>query len=613
MPASAHPPSSAPIVGPNEDATAPRAHAHFIVESDGEENDTFPQVPTPYRSHFNNRPGSMDSPPQTPRTNSFTQSTARNPFSPPASVLSFSTPTESPMQTPGFIPTQYPFPDTAPRSGITSLATSVADLHRTSSSLGSRPPTSESPRASYLTRSREAFTSPPSRPLTLYHTPPPTKVTKERPKSTRLTDSDILHKPWVEKKDPRARIAYFATYGVAFLGIVGSFLKIWFDYKGLAVMTGNLCSVLDEDFSSGNDVFGDNGVFFREVDMSGFGNGQFEMTTSSLNNSFVSNNRLYILPTLTEDSIGRDAILDGHVFNITDCTYNITQGQSYTDSSTTSTTSGTTAIGSDQSFDAKSYYAACSAVSNSTTGQIINPVQSARLSTRSSANIRYGKVEVRAKIPTGDWMWPAIWMLPVDNAYGMWPLSGEIDIMESRGNGISYPRQGSNYVRGSLNWGPVSWFNAVAKTYGWWTLRRGSYADDFHTYSIEWTDKFMRIYVDSRLHHMFQMNIKESFWDLGDFPSTTTNGSETIALQNPWVNGSMSAPFDQRFYLILDIAIGGTNGWFEDGYGDKPWLDGSSTAMRDFYNKKDTWYATWPEDVEQRAFVIDSVKMWERC
>ncbi len=91
------------------------------------------------------------------------------------------------------------------------------------------------------------------------------------------------------------------------------------------------------------------------------------------------------------------------------------------------------------------------------------------------------------------------------------------------------------------------------------------------------------------------MSIKESFWDLGEFPSTTTNGSETIALQNPWVNGSTSAPFDQSrllstylaqpadhifligFYLILDIAIGGTNGWFNDGYGDKPWLDGSSS------------------------------------
>ncbi|KAK0462851.1 GH16 beta-1,3-glucan recognition protein [Desarmillaria tabescens] len=609
MPPSA-PSSSSPIVGSNDEMSVPRAHAHFIIESDGEENDTFPEVPTPHRSTSNGH-GAMDSPPQTPRTNSFGQSTAKNPFSPPASVLSFSTPTESPMQTPAFLPTQYPFPETAPRSGITSLATSMADLRRTSSSLGSHPQTAESQRASYL-RSREAFTSPPTRPLTLYNTPPVTKVARERPKSTMLTPENAPEKPWVVNKDRRATISYFVTYGVAFLGIVASGLKIYFDWKALPVLTGNLCSILDEDFSSGNDVFGDNGVFFREVDMSGFGNGQFEMTTSSLNNSFVQNNRLYILPTLTEDSIGRDAILNGHVYNITDCTYNITRGQSYTDSSS-SVNTGTTTIGSDEDFDAESYYAACSAVSNFTTGQIINPIQSARISTRSSANIRYGKVEVRAKIPTGDWMWPAIWMLPVDNTYGDWPLSGEIDIMESRGNGISYPRQGSNYVRGSLNWGPVSWYNAVAKTYGWWTLRRGSYADDFHTYSIEWTDKFMRIYVDTRLHHMFQMSIKESFWDLGEFPSTTTNGSETIALQNPWVNGSTSAPFDQRFYLILNVAIGGTNGWFEDGYGDKPWLDGSSTAMRDFYNKKDTWYATWPEDVEQRAFVIDSVKMWERC
>ncbi|KAF5370981.1 hypothetical protein D9615_006309 [Tricholomella constricta] len=64
-------------------------------------------------------------------------------------------------------------------------------------------------------------------------------------------------------------------------------------------------------------------------------------------------------------------------------------------------------------------------------GQIINPVQSARISTKRSASTKFGKVEVRAKIPKGDWQWPAIWMLPVDNKYGPWPLSGEIDIMEA--------------------------------------------------------------------------------------------------------------------------------------------------------------------------------------
>ena len=60
--------------------------------------------------------------------------------------------------------------------------------------------------------------------------------------------------------------------------------------------------------------------------------------------------------------------------------------------------------------------------------QVIQPVQSARITTQTSASISFGKVEVRAKLPKGDWLWPAIWMLPVDNAYGPWPLSGEIDV-----------------------------------------------------------------------------------------------------------------------------------------------------------------------------------------
>ena len=127
------------------------------------------------------------------------------------------------------------------------------------------------------------------------------------------------------------------------------------------------------------------------------------MTTDSANNSFVHDGALYILPTLTEDSIGRNAVLDGHVYNITDCTFNITRGISYTQSSTHEQpfSFNATSIAADGNFDASDYYRTCSAVSNSTVGQIINPVQSARLSTRKTASIKYGKVEVRAKLPTG--------------------------------------------------------------------------------------------------------------------------------------------------------------------------------------------------------------------
>ncbi|KIM48972.1 glycoside hydrolase family 16 protein [Hebeloma cylindrosporum] len=101
-----------------------------------------------------------------------------------------------------------------------------------------------------------------------------------------------------------------------------------------------------------------------------------------------------------------------------------------------------------QAFDVAAYMKACSAVSNSTSRQIINPIQSAWLTTCKTASIKYGRIEVKAKIPTGDWLWPAIWMLSIDNTYGLWPISGEIDIMEARRNGPSYPKQhGTDYVR----------------------------------------------------------------------------------------------------------------------------------------------------------------------
>ena len=186
------------------------------------------------------------------------------------------------------------------------------------------------------------------------------------------------------------------------------------------------------------------------------------MTTSSSNNTFIENGVLYLVPTLTSDVIGREAIFDAFTFNLTDCT----------------NVNGTS----------------CGAVSNRTTRSVINPVQSSRIITKnatSTANIRYGKVEVVAKMPTGDWIWPAIWMLPMQDTYGIWPASGEIDIVESRGNNKTYPKQGVNYVRSSLHWGPLSFLNQVFRTFGWWTDRRKGYNEGFHTYTLEWTDKFM--------------------------------------------------------------------------------------------------------------------------
>ncbi|KAF8962845.1 GH16 beta-1,3-glucan recognition protein [Flammula alnicola] len=556
-----------------------------------------------------------ESPPITPRSLTFSIP-ATNPF------ISFNNQAfYTPDQTPGTSPAAvhnnangYPFPDVSsgisstPRSGVTSVSTSVADLTRNASSFygtNSARPSSA--------RSREAFASPRSRPLTMYSSVQPSvvKVERERPKSTMLTTATSLQKPWMSTRDPYSRLAYLITYAAMFVGIAAGAVRCFFGWRDVSILSGNLCPVMDEDFNSDAGIFGENGKFFQEVDMSGFGNGEFEMTTASANNSYVKDGYLYITPTLTADVIGENAILNGSVYNITGCTFNITQGISYTSSNPTLPLNSS-AIGSDQTFDVAGYTKACSAVSNATTGQIINPIQSARISTRKTASIRYGRVEVRAKIPTGDWLWPAIWMLPVANTYGPWPIR-EIDIMEARGNGPSYPKQGTNYVRGSLNWGPLTWLNAVSKTFGWWFLRRGSWDQDFHTYAMEWDKDFMRIYVDTRLHHMLDLKFNEGFFKRGDFPAVVQNGSEAVILDNPWVNGTNAAPFDQPFYLIMNVAVGGTNGWFPDG-NEKPWLDGSNTAMGDFWRARDKWLPSWStSNMASRSLVVDYVKMWQQC
>ena len=121
------------------------------------------------------------------------------------------------------------------------------------------------------------------------------------------------------------------------------------------------------------------------------------MTTDSSTNSFVKDGKLYILPTLTSDVIGQAAVFNDYTYNLTGCT--------------------------------NEKWQACGAVSNSTTGTVINPVQSARLTTRKTHNIQFGKVEVVAKIPRGYEQVPSVFpfagfLLIVLKAIGSGPRFG---------------------------------------------------------------------------------------------------------------------------------------------------------------------------------------------
>ncbi|KAF8519892.1 putative member of glycoside hydrolase family GH16, partial [Hysterangium stoloniferum] len=398
--------------------------------------------------------------------------------------------------------------------------------------------------------------------------------------------SGPVPKPWLKHPTWCDKATWWVTFVPSFLGLMASIITCYIGYRNVALITQPLCLVMEDNFETFNvDTVGS--IWQRDVEMGGFGQSTFEMTTASSNNAFVKGGMLYLMPTLTELSIpgGNDSVFDGYTYNISGCT-------------NTMNVAGM----------------ACGAVSNRTSNTIISPVMSARITTQQSHNIQYGKVEVRSKLPIGDWLWPGIRMLPVNDTYGSWPISGKI-IMESRGNDVSYRAGGSNSVQGSLNWGPIpgSILNAVYKTANYWSNRRVSFSQGFHTYTLEWTPEFLRISVDSRLKHLLDLRFNVPFFQRGNFPVIIQNNTRTIILENPWEGRGNSAPFDQPFYLAIDLAVGGTTGWFPDNVGGKPWLDRSATAMRDFALAQPEWYKTWPEDPQNRAMIIDYVKMWQIC
>jgi beta-glucanase (GH16 family) len=252
----------------------------------------------------------------------------------------------------------------------------------------------------------------------------------------------------------------------------------------------------------------------------------------------------------------------------------------------------------------------CVSITNLSSNAIIQPVKSGRINTKAGGTIKYGRVQVTAKLPVGDWLWPAIWMLPVNNTYGPWPLSGEIDILESRGNNHTYAQGGNNIVSSALHWGPNPANDAWWRTNNKRQALHTTYAQSEHTFGLEWSQKYIFTWVDSILLQVLYANFNEGLWKRGGFPSFDSNGTH---LTDVWSqSGHNSAPFDQEFYLILNVAVGGTNGWFEDGKSGKPWVDTSLTAKKDFWEARDKWYPTWTAPGAGQM-EVSKVQMWKQC
>jgi len=186
------------------------------------------------------------------------------------------------------------------------------------------------------------------------------------------------------------------------------------------------------------------------------------------------------------------------------------------------------------------------------------PYTSARINTRYKADFKYGRFEVRAKLPSGQGSWPAFWMMPTDEVYGGWPRSGEIDIVESVNLKVPTDDGVESNIYGTLHYGQ-EWPNNDSSGKAYTFSQDSNPADDFHTYAIEWQEGEIRWYVDDYLYATQRQS--ELLYN--------ANG-EALALKHKgWyteyfdqITGELTtfwdaSPYDQEFYLILNFAVGG--------------------------------------------------------
>ncbi|GAC96000.1 glycoside hydrolase [Pseudozyma hubeiensis SY62] len=393
-------------------------------------------------------------------------------------------------------------------------------------------------------------------------------------RSTRLKETDSLLSETVWTKSRAGKRAGRRNYIFFLVGVtIGVLAGAGFLVQGfLSVKKNNYCLVLEDNFDGPLDT----SVWKHELQTGGFGNHEFQWTTDSLNNSFTEDGHLYIVPTLTSDQLGMAAITNGYQLNLT-------QAGTCTASNRTD--------------------ANCAATSNSTIGTILPPVQSARLTTRGTRSIKFGRVEVRAKLSKGDWTWPAIWMMPRDNTYGEWPASGEIDIVESKGNIVKSRRDYfGNVIRSTLHYGPNSeqdhWYSTTAVS----QILRNYFYDGFETFGLEWDEDSIWTWRGSRARRVLEKKFDRDMWSSSHFQTSTSNGT---VVDNPWKASKHAkiAPFDQDFYLILNVAVGGTNGYFADNdvaTPDKPWSNSGANPRADFWSARESWFNTWPKDPKKR-------------
>lgn len=334
--------------------------------------------------------------------------------------------------------------------------------------------------------------------------------------------------------------------------------------------------IVFEDNFDGNGAIDESKWKFDQT-LSGGHDWQFQWFVKDQENTFKRDGILHIKPTLTADRFGERELYKKQVKLGDKCTSSHNYG--------------------------------CER--NGTRVNILNPIRSASIQTKKA--FKYGSVEIRAKLPAGDWLRPSIKLVPKENFYGDWPRSGEIDLVEARGNRNlhkfeenSMESVGADKVTTTVHFGPRYDVN------GWEIMHfkkksPKGFNEDFHVFKLNWNQNGMKFLIDDEEVGKFDVSEQKNFWRFGNFEGNDQN------LTNPWAEGSAMAPFDKKFTITIGLAVGGVSEYFSDDFVNlnsaKPWPNSSHKAPLLFWQAKNEWYPTWTLSPDAADFQIDYVKV----
>lgn len=222
--------------------------------------------------------------------------------------------------------------------------------------------------------------------------------------------------------------------------------------------------------------------------------------------------------------------------------------------------------------------------------RILPPVTSAQISTVESFSFVYGAIEVKAKLPKGDWLYPEISLVPKSEAYGSGYDSGRIRIALAYGN---QDLDNDLYAGGVLGDSDAARNYALKKIFS-----RTPWTDAYHVFRVEWKPDSITVKVDGVVFG--------TVYPPADGFATDQNLIQVDPIvADRWKKGTVLAPFDQEMYIVLGVGAAGLA--FTDSMTNKPWENGDPKAPLHFYRNQSTWKQTWSDN---SILEVDYVKVW---